>query len=126
MRDGDVIPIESRRPPPAAPPPERVRAPVMGGLVVLAAILGLGAIGAVGVLAERQAQHRVAGLPPSDRAAAFRRAHQEIFETCRLPQAAESPLREHCANEASFVLLFSECDATCAEAARALLPRATR
>ncbi|HEY2728581.1 MAG TPA: hypothetical protein VGK52_01495 [Polyangia bacterium] len=89
-------------------------------------ILILGAIGLLFTFAKERFQRSIAGMPSAHRSEIFRRAYDDLRETCRLPEAREGPVQEHCRNTASFVLLFPDCDKACGEAARALLPRARR
>jgi hypothetical protein len=127
-RIADVIPISSRRPPPAKV--ERLQ-PLVGstvgaGGIGVAALLGLIALGAALSFAASLSHGSVAHLPTSSRAAIFRRAYDDLHETCALPEAADGAVLEHCRSEASFVILFPECDTACGRAARALLPHACR
>jgi hypothetical protein len=127
-RFADIIPISSRRPRSAT---VEAGAPLVGstvgaGWIVLVALLTLIVIGVGLCFAESQSRGSVAHLPASNRAAIFRRAYDDLVETCALPEAAKGPLQEHCRSAASFVLLFPECDRACDRAARALLPHARR
>jgi cytochrome b pre-mRNA-processing protein 3 len=124
---GDIIPFPTRRREnaPAAP---RGAVPATKGhaLALVVALATLVGVSVVGVLLEGQSQREVSRLPITDRGAIFRRATDELATTCRLPEAADGPLRDHCTTEASFVLLFPECDAACGRTARDILPHARR
>jgi hypothetical protein len=125
--EADIIPIMSRRSTAAdAVPAVADCQPPKGILVLLVVILGLGAVGLLFTLAANRAERSIAGLSPPHRTEVFRRAYDELRETCRLPEAREGPVQEQCRSTASFVLLFPDCDKTCGEAARALLPHARR
>jgi hypothetical protein len=125
--EADIIPIRSRSPAEASAIPEAAeRPPPKGALVLLLVILILGAIGLLFTFAKERFQRSIAGMPSAHRSEIFRRAYDDLRETCRLPEAREGPVQEHCRNTASFVLLFPDCDKACGEAARALLPRARR
>jgi hypothetical protein len=127
---GDIIPIASRRPsPPAltlAPPeakPSDDRGGIVGLLLIMLVIVG---VGGAGLLAQTHAEGAVARVVTNHRDAIFARAHDDLLETCRLPEAAEGPIRDHCVATAAFVLLFPECDADCGRLARELQPHARR
>lgn len=124
----DVIPISSRRPAQSrdVKPEAAERKPPAGALVLLVIVLGLVVLGLLFVFAESRPRRSIAQLPDAQRLAIFRRAYDELRETCRLPEAADDPVQGRCRNTASFVLLFPECDQACSEAARALLPHARR
>ncbi|HVR03666.1 MAG TPA: hypothetical protein VMT47_16125 [Polyangia bacterium] len=124
--EADIIPIMSRRSTADAVPEATERQPPKGALALLVVILGLGAVGLLFTLAADRVERSIAGLSPSHRTEVFRRAYDDLRETCRLPEAHEGPVQEHCRNTASFVLLFPDCDKACGEAARALLPHARR
>jgi hypothetical protein len=128
----DIIPLASRRPRPAAPvalaattlpAPKR---PAAGPIAVLAGFIAVLAIGAAGLAAQAAYQSPVRDLPGATRAPIFQRAYEDLRATCGVPEAAAGSLRDHCVEQARFVLLFAECDAACANLARATLPRAHR
>jgi hypothetical protein len=93
---------------------------------LVGAVAFVGVVGGTGVLIEGQSQRDVARIAAPNRVGVFRRASEDLRETCNLPEAAVGPLHDHCASQASFVMLFPECDAACAQVARAFLPRARR
>ena len=125
---GDIIPLASRRPASPSPSPPalatRRRWESLGGAICIALLMG--GIGGLGVLCESRARSDLAPVPAAERSAIVRRAHAELEATCRLSGAASGVLRDHCVETARFVLLFPECDAACAQTARALLPRARK
>jgi len=123
---GDIIPFPTRRREDAPVAPPRATIPKGHPLAVIVAIATIVGVSGVGFLLETQSQREVSRLPVTDRGAIFRRASDELATTCRLPEAVDGPLREHCTSEASFVLLFPECDANCGRLARDILPHARR
>ncbi|HSZ82077.1 MAG TPA: hypothetical protein VLA14_07345 [Polyangia bacterium] len=133
---GEIIPLASRRrapehapAPTAAQPLAHRSAPTArwGSLgAALLVILTIAAVGGLGLYFETRARVDVAALSPVERAAIFRRAHDDLVRTCGLPDATEGALRDHCVETARFVLLFPECGDACIDAARALLPHARR
>jgi hypothetical protein len=125
--NADIIPIRSLRSTVADAVPEAAeRQPPKGALALLVVILGLGAIGLLFTFAEDRVQRSIADLAPAHRAEIFRRAYDDLRETCRLPEASAGLVQERCRSTASFVLLFPDCDKACGETARALLPHARR
>jgi hypothetical protein len=127
-RIADIIPISSRRPPTAKVQRGEplVGSTVGAGWIVLAALLSLMMVGVGLSFADGLSHNSVAHLPTANRAAIFRRSYDDLRETCGLPEAAQGAVQEHCRSSASFVLMFPECDHSCQQAARALLPRARR
>ena len=124
---GDIIPISSRRPPPAATPTVPRPWPRRANVVpIVYFMLAFAGVGGLGVVFESRAQVAVTRIESSDRGAIFARARTDLRETCSLPEASEGPLRDHCRETATFVLLFPECDAACGRAARAVLPQARK
>ena len=94
------------------------------GLLIIGLVIG--GVGGTGLLMQTRAQGAVARVVTDHREAIFARAHDDLLETCRLPEAAEGPIRDHCVATAGFVLLFPECDADCGRLARDLQPHARR
>lgn len=92
-------------------------------MIVLALVASVVALWLVGEHSKRAALVRIGG--PA-RTAIFQRAHDDLIQSCRLPEAADGLLHEHCVHQANFVLQFPECDSACERDARAQLPRATR
>jgi hypothetical protein len=125
---GDIISITSRlrRAPPTLPLQEAAAPRERGIAGLLIVLLVVAGVGGVGLLWQTHDGREVAHLQSEHRGAIFARAAADLVETCRLPEALEGPVREHCVNEASFVLLFPECDANCGRLARDLLPHARR
>jgi hypothetical protein len=124
----DIIPISSRKPRSASVGASaRLEArTVSTARIVLAVVVSLMMLGAAFSFAERRTHDSIAHLSAPNRASIFRRAYDDLRETCALPEAASGPVQEHCRSAASFVLLFPECDRDCDRAARALLPHARR
>lgn len=122
----DVIPIASRRhASPVVAGPDRVAPSRRNRRWIALFIASVLAAGGLFVLAQDRVG-QIARLSPAHRAVIFARAREDMFETCTLPEADTGPLREHCLNQAVFVVQFPECNGACQQAARALLPRATR
>jgi hypothetical protein len=109
-----------------APPSERPSRRGGGPLAVLAVFSMFLVVGLVGLLMQVCVEHGIARLSPSERAAIVARTQRDLRETCALPTAHDGALRDHCVEEANFVLLFPECDAACGSTARAVLPRARK
>jgi cytochrome b pre-mRNA-processing protein 3 len=122
----DIIIFPSRRRPPSEPTPEIMPSPLSGRWLALTVVLAFGALLGLIFLAGNRERHAVAAISSAHRAAIFDRAHSDLNETCRLAEASREPLRQHCVDQASFVLLFPECDAACGEMARQVLPHAHR
>jgi hypothetical protein len=127
-RFGDVIPLASRRRGATAPERPLLVAPKerSGPLALLVMIVAIVGVGSIGLALQSAGPRAVAQVSSLHRSAIFDRAHEDLRETCRLPEAAQGPLRDHCVAEAAFVLLFPECDAACGLAARRVLPQARR
>jgi cytochrome b pre-mRNA-processing protein 3 len=134
-RPAEIISLASRRPARSTNPrPVEVETDPFhlegstekGAWIVLVALLLLLAVGAVMAFVTNGAPRSLAGLAPAERTAVFRRAYEDLRETCRLPATSNGPLLERCRSTAAFVVLFPDCDAACSRAARALMPRARR
>jgi hypothetical protein len=65
-------------------------------------------------------------VPASIRAAEYARALIDAEATCARPEAADGALRQHCLDEAQFLVLFPECDVRCRGVVETILPRARR
>ena len=88
-----------------------------GALVVLA-LMVLGAVVALqwgGAAAERRALER---MPPVERAALYEKTLRGAESLCA-QAGTDDALRDRCADSASFLLLFPECDNACRALARA-------
>jgi hypothetical protein len=130
---GDIIPLWSRdRPAPASAQPLPVAADRAAARVRRARGYSLMAVAAAALLVAGIAVgqwNRVTSLrhvPPSIRAVEYRRALQDAEETCARPESATGMLRQHCVDQAQFLILFPECDARCRGVVEAILPRARR
>lgn len=123
----DLTSIET----PPAPQPASARAAAAGRsrstlyplLLVSGLVAGIGVLGAITTHRSHQAIGRI---PAPTRAAIVARLSQDLAQSCGLPEAAWGPLREHCAQQATFVQQFPECDEACVRMARGHAPRATR
>ncbi|HXI55479.1 MAG TPA: hypothetical protein VNO55_05440 [Polyangia bacterium] len=126
LHSPDIIPIASRRMSATRPAGERGSERRTARVVAL--LVGISIFVVVGLIlmAGERDRASVGHIETSQRAAIFERAHTDMLATCQLPEVAREPLRQHCLSQAGFVLLFPECDADCARAARALLPHARR
>jgi hypothetical protein len=65
---------------------------------------------------------QVAGLSPQQRASWFARTRADVTEGCADVRQSAGVLRQHCADQARFLLLFPECDPLCRSVALRLLP----
>jgi hypothetical protein len=65
-------------------------------------------------------------VPASIRADEYARALTDAEATCARPEAADGALRQHCLDEAQFLVLFPECDARCRGVVETILPHARR
>jgi hypothetical protein len=91
---------------------------------VLLVVPGLFAVGQL-VTAHQDAAS-VRELPSADRQLLFRHAVDEVRTVCPRPTAATGALREHCTEQAQFVLKLPECDEQCRRSAVSVLPHARR
>lgn len=66
---------------------------------------------------ERRLTSAVHMLPRGVQEATYRRSHEELTTTC----ATEPQLREHCRDEAKFILRFPQCDSECRQLAHGWL-----
>jgi hypothetical protein len=129
VSNDDIIPISSRvrtrapEPPAPAPPvPSKRRVPlagVVGGTMFVALVIGMG-------IGHWQGLDRLRTLPEGVRAAAYRRAFNDVAETCSRPEADSGPMHEHCVEQAQFLIVFPECNADCRRLVDPILPRARR
>ncbi|HEY2904135.1 MAG TPA: hypothetical protein VGL59_26340 [Polyangia bacterium] len=71
-------------------------------------------------------QEAVRALPPETRVKLLQHGLDELRSICRTPYATSGPVRDHCIQQASFVLLLPECGTACRNAAAAIVPRALR
>ena len=69
-------------------------------------------------------QRELAALSASERTALYTRTLETLQSTCARPQGPE--LRDLCADQASLVVLFPECDGACRAVANRATPRPTR
>jgi hypothetical protein len=121
-READIVPLPLRKSPSTS-----VSEPNRGEVPWIAVVVGATLLSFVAVaLATTRDQHAVARIASERRAGIFKRAYTDLVETCRLLDALSGPLRQHCIDQAGFVLLFPECDKACDEVARNFLPHATR
>jgi hypothetical protein len=105
----------------APPDPRRVRHPhAIPTLMILALLL----VGLVIVVAQNREQEFTRDLPPEARALIFRQSLVEVGSTCVETYAARGPLREHCIEQARFILQFPECGPECRTVANTVLPHA--
>ncbi len=123
----DVIPLASRRRP--VPEPQaavaaeamrhkRSHLAVAAGLVVLIAAFVAGR--------QHSRLQEVRSLAPDARASIFARALDDMKTTCASVDPADEVLRDHCRDQATFLVMFPECDAGCESLAAAALPHAHR
>lgn len=113
-----MSPDEGGAPPPAA----RWRSRAMVVLAVLTVLLA-------GFLVATAQIHKGASirkLPLESRARIFSQASAELRSICLEDYAARGPVRDHCIEEARFILRFPECGRECQAAANAVLPHAYR
>jgi hypothetical protein len=94
-------------------------------LLVLAA-LALALVTGGLLLGVTRGEEVVRKLPVEARTQIFRDNSTEVRSTCRQSYAEQGPLRDHCVEQARFILLFPECGPECRAAANAILPHARR
>ena len=87
-------------------------------------ILALVLVGLLIVVAQNREQGFIRDLPPETRAHIFQKSLTEVRSTCVETYAARGPLREHCVEQAHFILRFPECGPECRSAANTVLPHA--
>lgn len=93
----------------------------------LALVVGLLALTAAYVAGRQHSRlQEVRSLAPDERASIFARALDDVKTTCAAVDAADEVLREHCRDQAAFLVMFPECDAACESLAAAALPHAHR
>ncbi len=95
-------------------------------LIPLVAVLGLMVFGLVIAVTQNRKQETVRDLPSQPRTQIFRQSLTELRSICLESYAIRGALRDHCVEEAQFVLLFPECDHGCRATASAVLPHAHR
>ncbi|HEY2900205.1 MAG TPA: hypothetical protein VGL59_06500, partial [Polyangia bacterium] len=131
MRSADIIPIVSRRrstlKKTAAPTDLSTSSPPRSARwIVLIAVGAFFLVAGLFLLAGDHNRRTLGRIESVERGAIFERAYVDLEETCRLPEAGRDPLRQHCMNQAAFVLLFPECAADCQRGARSFLPHVGR
>ena len=132
---GDIISLASRArlrrlspvpPRPEAPrkPDERPRQLARAGVTLLAIAGAMLIVGlAIGEWPTRTSLDRV---PVSIRRVEYARSLEDAEQACTTFEARQGPLRQHCIDQAQFLLLFPECDAHCRGVAEDILPRVRR
>lgn len=123
----DVIPLASRRRPlPAATvaAAEEAQRHKRSHLAVAAGVFVL--IGAFVAGRQHSRLQDVRSLAPQARASIFARALDDMKTTCAAVDPGDEVLREHCRDQATFLVMFPECDAGCESLAAAALPHAHR
>ena len=108
------------------PPPATGPEPARSYAVPIFAFLALLVVGILFGLTQVQQGGSIAALPAGARAQLFRDSLAEVQSTCLEPYAARGSLRDHCVEQARFVLRFPECGPECRRAANAVLPHAHR
>ena len=93
-------------------------------LAVVAGLLVL--IGAFVAGRQHSRLQEVRSLAPQARASIFARALDDMKTTCASVDPADEVLRDHCRDQATFLVMFPECDAGCESLAAAALPHAHR
>ncbi|HSS38683.1 MAG TPA: hypothetical protein VLT58_07930 [Polyangia bacterium] len=91
---------------------------VVAGLVVLTAAFVAGR--------QHSRLQEVRSLAPAARAGIFARALDDLKTACTSVDPADEVLRDHCRDQAAFLVMFPECDARCESLAAAALPHAHR
>lgn len=114
-----LIPAESRLRPRFL---RRWRSLLIPTVAALALILS----GFLIAIAQNQRREALRNLPLERRAQLFRQSLTEVGSTCLESYAAQGALRDHCIEQAHFVLMFPECGPECRSAANAVLPHAHR
>jgi hypothetical protein len=92
----------------------------------VAVILGLVVVGVLIGAAEIRREQAIGALPPQARIRILGETVRELRSVCLEGYAANGPVRDHCIDEARFVLLLPECGPDCRTAANAVLPRTRR
>ena len=87
-------------------------------------ILALVLVALLIVVAQNREQGFIRDLPPEARAHMFHQSLTEVRSTCVETYAAHGPLREHCVEQARFILRFPECGPECRTVANTVLPHA--
>jgi cytochrome b pre-mRNA-processing protein 3 len=75
---------------------------------------------------QRSRLQDVRNLAAVERARIVARTLDELKTTCAAVGPADQVLREHCRDQATFLILFPECDGPCTSVAAGLLPHAHR
>jgi hypothetical protein len=123
----DVIPLASRRHAQPEPPAGSSDGDTRRRRLYLAAAAGLAVLtGAFFAGRQHSRLQEVRSLAPDARASIFARALDDLKTTCTSVDAADEVLREHCRDQAAFLVMFPECDASCESLAAAVLPHAHR
>lgn len=121
MATGGAAPVYGPTPP-GVPSETRRRVPLLAlisGCALAVMTVGL----AVG---QWRGVDRLRSLPDGVRGATYERALQDIEQICVPPDGLSGPLREHCLEQAQFVMIFPECGADCRRVVDPLLPHARR
>ena len=93
----------------------------------LALAIGLVALTGAYVAGRQHSRlQEVRSLAPDARASMFARALDDVKTTCAAVDATDEVLRDHCRDQAAFLVMFPECDAACESLAAAALPHAHR
>jgi hypothetical protein len=125
--NADIIPIASWRQRTSEVPPSVSVAPrsrswvsvtVMGAAVLL--------LGLVAVFSRSQTLSDIRALPAVERGGVYQRSIDDIERSCTTAESKTGALRDHCVQQATFVVLFPECDAQCQDLARSILPPARK
>jgi hypothetical protein len=91
---------------------------VMGAAVFL--------LGLIAVFSRSQTLSEIRALPAVERAGVYQRSIDDLERSCTTWASKSGALRDHCVQQATFVLLLPECHAQCQDLARSILPRARR
>jgi hypothetical protein len=89
-------------------------------------ILGLALIGVLIGVVQLRREDAIRELPAPARTQISQESVRELRSVCLESYAVHGPLRDHCVEEARFVLLLPECGPDCRNAANAVLPRSRR
>ncbi|HVT08554.1 MAG TPA: hypothetical protein VHO67_13930 [Polyangia bacterium] len=123
----DVIPLASRRRTRPEPLPASTEEAGRPRRSVFAVALGLVALTGAFIAGRQHSRlQQVRSLDPEARASIFARALDDLKTSCAAVDPADEVLREHCRDQATFLVMFPECDAACESLAAAALPHAHR
>jgi hypothetical protein len=126
---GTVISIEARRRPggTGTPPADEIR-PGPSGRAFLVGLLSFCVVAVFALLIwvhQREGERQVREMPQDARLTLYTQVLAQV-QSCRDVSATTGPLRDHCTDQARFVLLFPECVGSCQRAAYDVLPHAHR